>query len=278
MIIGTKAEVEKYATSLEKSAFYQKIIRKVVEDGSSLCFEDGAIEKADAIVIAGRLTGFSHWTRQFIRMQKAVYFVHQPNLSPNELTEIEKTTEEANGILYHETLILNHPLFTDFLTRQQGQLTLTLKRSVPSKANFISAISDMLYFISSFSTMPIKRMNFQSSFLKEYNSHGIQTEFQLYDHSICNVEVWISKEPSYMLQVTSSSGSFLFDVENAELQNSHGICFPSERQTEEELLSKSLNDFAQCIVFQKKPTFSFSQYQLIHNVLNKINQFLKDNF
>jgi hypothetical protein len=274
LIIGTPGEVERYTELVRKSNYFRSAQSFPFLDNTEDTTPDFGNLHFDAVIFTGKFDHFYHTALQLAKSMIPVYFAYQPQLTKSELNEIEKTITESECIFFHETTELEHPIFQDFIQKQHRNLQFDYKRSTAGKSHIREALHNALTILSALSPMPIKRFNFSSYSPDNVLQNGIHIELQLFDHSECNIKVWINKNPFHQLNINSTMGNFFFDLYNSFIQNSSGTRFLSEVVSEDDLLFSSLEKFALCIILQKQPSFTFQQYTMIHNTLGTLSQFL----
>jgi hypothetical protein len=274
LIIGTPEQVEYYERLIQSLSYFRFIQKLIALDESDTLLPDLNSIEFDAVIFACSSPLFYSLAMQLAKSRIPVYFPYQQNLSPNQLNDLEKTLTESEGIFFHETLESEHPILQDFTGKQHRNLKIDFLKSVSGKIHFNEAIRSALLIVSALSSMPIKRFNFNTFTPNNFAQNGIHLQVQLFDHSECNIKVWIHHAPFHQITIQSSNGKFLFDLEKSYIENSHGIQFPSKKITNDDLRVSLLEKFALCIFLQKQPAFTFQHFAMIHNTLNSMNQFL----
>lgn len=278
LIIGKEREVEKYSLIISSSQFFGKVEKLLVNEKGEL--QSGIIDliNFDAIFIVTQLENSFQFFSELIRGRYNFYFIHQPQLSLSELSQLEQLFIESGNLIFPEFKEINHPLVQEFISIQTSQLLFRYNKSISGKREILPAIYTGLSFLSLLSPMPVKRINVNSIESSNSGRPSIKVRLKMWDSSVCYIILKIDNKNENSILLESKSGNFIFNLAENYLENIHGTRFKSEEVSDDELLQKTIDSFALDIILNKKPPFSFNHYLLSINILSKIENILNNSF
>lgn len=273
LIIGNTKDVNYYSKIISQIHYFAKAHSFFIENEVEL-FDSLNIEDYDAILFVSKYNQvYSHIIRA-IKNKKHIYFCHQPSISNEQLKNINSLNYEANNILYPEIIELKHPLIEDFLATQKNYLLYRYNKNVTSNAQAKESLLNALSFITILSPMPIKNIDISTSETSPGGHAAIKIKLKLFDSSLGYIMLSHNTQNEHNIIIESINGNFIFNFTDNYLENSHGIRFSIPQKSNKSLTIKTLEDFALCIILNKKPIFSTYHYSLVCRTLKNIENIL----
>jgi hypothetical protein len=273
LIIGNTKDVNYYSKIISQMNYFAKSHTFCVENGIEL-FDSLNLENYDALLFVSKYSqAYSHIVRA-IKNKKNIYFCHQPNISNEQLNNINTLSYEANNVLYPEIIELKHPLIEDFLATQKNYLLYRYNKNVTSNTQAKDSLLNALSFITILSPMPVKNIDINASEASPEGHSVIKIKLKLFDSSLGYIMLSHNTQKEHNIIIESLTGNFIFNFTYNYLENSHGIRFSIPQKNNKSLTEKTLEDFALCIIFNKKPIFSIYHYSLVCKTLKNIENIL----
>lgn len=277
LLIGNTKDIQLYSALIAELNYFgeQKFIA-VDEKNTHLSNIDS--ETFDALFILSPLKEISELLVKEIKLNHNIYFVDQPNISTIEIKELFKLQQESKNILFPQITELNHPLVQEFISTSGSHLLFRYNKDISSKHQVRFALLNALCFITILSPIQVKKVDVSSIEKTNDGRPAFKIRLQLFDSSIAYIIIKLENKKEHNILIESKSGNFIFNFTENYLENVHGIRFKSKEISDTDLVNKSLESFAHCIIFNKQPSFSFHHYTIVFNLLSKIENILMHSF
>lgn len=232
----------------------------------------------DAILIISQTIDCVPFLSEYVKKKANIYFTDQQNISVRDLNLLMKLHQESGNLFFPEVPELQHPLVEDFVSTQGSHLMFRYNKTVPGKKHIRQAILSALCFLSILSPMQVKNININNLETSDNNKPMIKIRLKMFDSSIAYIILRLENKTEHNIMMETRNGSFTFNFDDNYLENIHGKRFTSTPTTYEELVAKSLENFALHIILNNSPQFTLHHYTLAVNTLTKIENILKNSF
>lgn len=276
LLIGPQKENQRYSEVIRQIAYYSDQTQWNTDDP---LFQPGLdVHRFDALILTGPVPFSAQLLGQYIKQKKNIYFVDQPELTTVDVRQLFKLFEESNNLVYPEIKELNHPLVQDFVNTTGSHLLFRYNKDVTHKKQIRPALLNALSFVTLLSPMQVKKVDINSIETTSEGRPAFKIRLKMFDSSIAYIILKLENKNEHSILLESKNGNFIFNFTGNYLENIHGTRFTSDLVTESDLLRKSLESFALCIILNKKPLFTFYHYTLVYYLLDKFEHILLSSF
>jgi hypothetical protein len=277
LIIGNKERVQYYLKLIAQINYFGE--RETLNlENNEIVPSDLNLKQYDALIIVSALQGIEQLLNKAIKLNTNIYFTEQTSFTPEILDHLEQLHNESHNLLYPEFLELQHPLMQGFIKPNNSHLKFTYSKSIVSRRQIRPTLLSTLYFNTLLSPMEVKKIDINSSTTTNEGRPSISLSFKMYDGSLSHIILNMDNKQKHHLTIEVQKGKYFFNFAENYLENSHGIQFKSKKITINELITKTLESFALCIILNHKPQFSFHHYTLSFKILTKIENILGNSF
>lgn len=276
LFIGRQKDIHFYAEIIAKVNYFGDLTYWDIEGAG---FDPGyELNLFDAIFLLSPIANGFQLLQNLIRAKSNIYFVDQPNLSPLEITQLFHLFDESHNLIFPEIKELNHPLVQEFVYTSGSHLLFRYSKDVASKNQIRPALLNALSFITLLSPMQVKKVDINSIETTDDGRPTFKIRLKMFDSSIAYIMLKFENKNEHNIILESQNGNFVFNFTGNYLENIHGTRFKGDPTSENDLISKSLQSFALCIIMNQQPLFTFYHYSLVHYLLNKFEGILRANF
>lgn len=277
LLIGNKADTELYEGLIKNIKYFNKpeliIIDNLLPENI-----DQIINQHDAVLLVSPVSQLRYFFERAIKSNTNLYYTDQPSLSIGDLTYLLTLQSEANNLLYPEVIELKHPLVQDFINSNSHHLLFRYNKTFFTRNQIRSTLLNALGFVTILSPMQVKKIDINSIEATNNGRPAFRIKLKMYDSSIGYIFLKQGRNNEHNIIIESKLGNFVFNMADCYLENIHGIRFNCENISDEDLITKSLEEFAICIILNSKPHFQFYHYTLVAHLLFKIENMIENNF
>lgn len=277
VLIGQPDDVKLYAKLMGQINYFSKTTSIIVDPNRST-IPDIDYSKFHAVFFISPITDISDFLEEAIRSKANIYLVDQPSLSVDETTELLTLHSESNNLLFPEARELFHPLVQDFIDTHSHHLLFRYNKTISEKKQLRATLYNALCFLTIMSPMQVKKIDINSIATTNKGRPAFKIRLKMFDSSIGYVFLKMGMDKQHSIIIESKNGNFIFNLTECYLENVHGARFNCLPTTETDTLIKSLEEFALCIILNKKPNFNFYHYTLVSHLLFKIENIILLNF
>lgn len=276
LLIGQQNDIQVYSEIIAKINYFGDQAYWITDNPTvDSKFDIGSF---DAFFFVSPISNGAQLFREFIKAKNNIYFVDQPTLAPSVINQLLKLADESHNLLYPEIKELNHPLVQDFVHTTGSHLLFRYSKDVSSKKQIRPALLNALSFITLLSPMQVKKVDINSIETTTEGRPAFKIRLKMFDSSIAYIILKLENKNEHSILLESKNGNFIFNFTKNYLENIHGARFMSDLTSDHDLIAKSLESFALCIIMNKKPLFTFYHYSLAHYLLDKFERILLNSF
>lgn len=277
VLIGQPDDVELYSKLMDQINYFGETTSIIVDPNRST-MPDIDYSKFDALFFISPIIDISVFLEDAIRRKANIYLVDQPILSVAETTELLTLHSESNNLLFPEARELYHPLVQDFIDTNSHHLLFRYNKTIAEKKQLRATLYNALCFLTIMSPMQVKKIDINSIETTNKGRPAFKIRLKMFDSSIGYIFLKMGMDKHHSIIIESKNGNFTFNLAECYLENVHGTRFNCPPTTDEDTLVKSLEEFALCMILNKKPTFNFYHYTLVSHLLLKIENIILLNF
>ncbi len=276
LLIGNEKDIKFYSETISRVKFFQGYETLFTDENNEVSIEELLVKEYDAYIFVSYIKNAYQIFLELIKAKSNIYFIDQPLLSLQELTELENYIDESGNIIQVEIIEIQHPLMEEFISSKGSQLLFRYNKSISSRKQIRTSVLTALSFLTLMSPMPVKKIDINTIETTKTGRPFIKIRLKMYDSSICLIMLQIDNKNEHSILIESNIGVFTFNLTENYLENVHGARFQSDKISDYELTEKSLESFAMNVIMNKKPYFSFHHYIQSVTVLSKIENILNE--
>lgn len=231
------------------------------------------LELNDALMLVSAVKT-ADWLILPIKLKCNIFLCDQPFLSLADLNRLFQLHTESRNLIYLQIEELHHPLLEDFIETTGHHLLFRYTRNINSKKEVRHALINALSLLTLMSPLQVKKIDISSISPDKKGRPAYKIRLKMYDSSLAYLVLRLSAKAEHNIIIESKNGNFSFNFTQNYIENIHGTRFEGDKTTDEQLISKAIDNFALCIIMNEHPPFTFFHYSLVFQLLNKFENIL----